>query len=666
MEHKLIQGGEQFLPFARSRIKALRATGLKHATQRFSIDGVEIAVRLVGEHEYIDIRGGNALILSGVVKGGEIADGSLYDYKPTLSAWQNPLKKDASKFPLAFRAEEKLPVKIYPPLMPADGSLDDSQYKHICASKYSGLMAKAVQVILGYGQFSEPATGGVQVKYDYRWVKCHGICTDSEGGMWIVEISQADGIRAMRLPLRPGSKTSKQKVISETTKLFGGLPSGAAFVPTHTLASAADLDPIYTKNYFSTALGWSFNDSGSEAHNTCYTESAGVAASYHYKIDITLTDEVKTAVVSLVSSDLLDRSPSLASFGFYEPEYDVGGSPYIFAKLPGTAGAGVATRNAPLLACHINGVLHVVSQRQSPGSTNDVVSSGFDLWLGAPASQTSNTYDHRRARILSTGLECDPNVPTRYSSVVSTQNGLLATYSGWGGPGTTSRTYSILETTTNVLSLIYGDVGLWPKDSRDCYAISVQAGLAGPDGKRSAVTTRTKEQKVYIDSGGVPIFPTGNNQSLTSVAGTYALTYDPTRLHTVATETQRLSYVDPNPPFDTLSVDYPYSSETFGGVDGATVPTSDGTIYQTWTYAETRGTLQAGSIGTPRQPASLAQMVSPVTVRNSTWGEDPQCVFSANPTKTSAVFKFVGSLGVGEATPTNNLWSFLGYVENQI
>jgi tetratricopeptide (TPR) repeat protein len=35
MEHKLILGGEQYLPFARSRIKAMRATGAKYASQRF-------------------------------------------------------------------------------------------------------------------------------------------------------------------------------------------------------------------------------------------------------------------------------------------------------------------------------------------------------------------------------------------------------------------------------------------------------------------------------------------------------------------------------------------------------------------------------------------------------------------------------------------------------
>jgi hypothetical protein len=61
MEHKLIRGGEQYLPFARSRIKALKATGLQHASQQFEIDGVSVKVRIDGEHEYISLEGGHSL-----------------------------------------------------------------------------------------------------------------------------------------------------------------------------------------------------------------------------------------------------------------------------------------------------------------------------------------------------------------------------------------------------------------------------------------------------------------------------------------------------------------------------------------------------------------------------------------------------------------------------
>lgn len=58
MEHKLILGGEQFLPFARSRIKALQATGLSYASQQFEVDGCAIRIRIEPGHEYITIEGG--------------------------------------------------------------------------------------------------------------------------------------------------------------------------------------------------------------------------------------------------------------------------------------------------------------------------------------------------------------------------------------------------------------------------------------------------------------------------------------------------------------------------------------------------------------------------------------------------------------------------------
>ena len=57
MEHKLITGGEQWLPFARSRIRALKATGLKYASQQFMIDGASVKVRIAGDQEYIELSG---------------------------------------------------------------------------------------------------------------------------------------------------------------------------------------------------------------------------------------------------------------------------------------------------------------------------------------------------------------------------------------------------------------------------------------------------------------------------------------------------------------------------------------------------------------------------------------------------------------------------------
>lgn len=57
MEHRIILEGEIYLPFARSRIKALRATGLRYVSQQFEINGCSVKVRIEPDHEYITLSG---------------------------------------------------------------------------------------------------------------------------------------------------------------------------------------------------------------------------------------------------------------------------------------------------------------------------------------------------------------------------------------------------------------------------------------------------------------------------------------------------------------------------------------------------------------------------------------------------------------------------------
>lgn len=79
MEHKLILGGGQYLAFARSRIKALRASGARYGAWRWQMPGAElVTVRLEGEHDYIRLEGGGALLAmdSGVIDLKGIAPAS--------------------------------------------------------------------------------------------------------------------------------------------------------------------------------------------------------------------------------------------------------------------------------------------------------------------------------------------------------------------------------------------------------------------------------------------------------------------------------------------------------------------------------------------------------------------------------------------------------------
>ena len=58
MEHKLIEGGAEYLPLARGRIRALRATGVESASQTLMVNGATIRVRIDGKEDYIYLKGG--------------------------------------------------------------------------------------------------------------------------------------------------------------------------------------------------------------------------------------------------------------------------------------------------------------------------------------------------------------------------------------------------------------------------------------------------------------------------------------------------------------------------------------------------------------------------------------------------------------------------------
>lgn len=83
--HRLIEGGNEFLPFAESRLKALKATGLKYAAASYYIDGVEIRVRLAGSEAFIHITATGEILLrmdSGIVDSLNIAPMNPSTYLP--------------------------------------------------------------------------------------------------------------------------------------------------------------------------------------------------------------------------------------------------------------------------------------------------------------------------------------------------------------------------------------------------------------------------------------------------------------------------------------------------------------------------------------------------------------------------------------------------------
>ena len=359
MEHKLIQGGEQYLPFARSRLKAMRATGARYASQRFVFPDATVRVQIVGNISYIEITGGVYDILSGVTKDGNVIAGdpdTLRSFKPTAETLKFILGKP--ELNADFHDERRLAIQAH-----ADLGVSGSQYRDICSSMYSGTMTKLAQIILGLGK-STRVKDGAQLRYDYRWALCHGVLTAPDGKKWLVQISSA-GVFAMRVPIFKGSQGgagSKQTAVREAVKLFGGVPSGAPF-PTGAaltaaidagtvieLASAADMATVYAKTSYSSAMGWSFNNAGTEAHNTCYSESAGVYTSYHYRLNISLTG----ATLTLVTSGTIKGGNR---FKFWEPAT----SNYLRIPNNTWSSGGAELSKVPVFVCHINDTLEIVS-----------------------------------------------------------------------------------------------------------------------------------------------------------------------------------------------------------------------------------------------------------------------------------------------------------------
>lgn len=88
MEHKiLLGGGEQYLPFARSRIKALQATGLEYASNKFVLPDATVHVKIEPGYEYIRIEGTGSCVFhmdSGIVDVLAIGSAAPQRYLPGI------------------------------------------------------------------------------------------------------------------------------------------------------------------------------------------------------------------------------------------------------------------------------------------------------------------------------------------------------------------------------------------------------------------------------------------------------------------------------------------------------------------------------------------------------------------------------------------------------
>lgn len=206
----------------------------------------------------------------------------------------------------------------------AASPLQFAQHGFMISSLFSGRMVKLVQGLLGFGKFKSPSAfqqvlkieetdaeeylksltyhelatflRGLQVQYDNRFYRTHGVVAGGDGKWYIAQISPS-GVLIM--PMRYWRGTDKLEFREyveeegdyeaiEFLDTFGGFPTGEPFPAIYggvldaairagfvkRLKTDAEVATAYAHQPFSTGMGWAFNQSGTEAHNVMYEYGA--------------------------------------------------------------------------------------------------------------------------------------------------------------------------------------------------------------------------------------------------------------------------------------------------------------------------------------------------------------------------------------------------------
>lgn len=247
-----------------------------------------------------------------------------------------------------------------------------AQYDSIIATQFTGKMRKVVQALMGFGKKThvvktpigkkkmspsvynrfkvkhfEPndprisvlrtkfrsyveypkyehyaVTQGRTVQYKSQWKDTDGIYTDENGRPWHVNISKANGVLAMPLPLNHNTTTPEFREFLMAVPYddsagnpatyqddaaiamldaFGGFPTGMPMPPDAQLqsyidageilqlATPSDLAPFYDYKAIMDRIGWAFSDDGSKADNTATTEGNSQRKMAHYRVSINIT-----------------------------------------------------------------------------------------------------------------------------------------------------------------------------------------------------------------------------------------------------------------------------------------------------------------------------------------------------------------------------------------
>jgi len=276
----------------------------------------------------------SGLVFNGIVDTREEtkADGSKVSYKVIRQWAPTPNCAKIQDIGTGRQPSRRLAVRPHNTMSDWNntfGTIEYSQNVVPRTSEWSGTMKKVVQIVFGLGRINknklrdpnEPSKStqymkdvdqnGVQVQYDYKFMRTHGIYKGPDNTLWLVEISSNKGVIAMPLPIFPGSDkpgfalraqqrgdTAMEKALDE----LGCLPTGEGFPTGKTfqeklakgdilqLMSPADLQEFYKLSAYSSVCGWAFNEKGNEAHNVGYTWPEGdvFQVGYWYQISINI------------------------------------------------------------------------------------------------------------------------------------------------------------------------------------------------------------------------------------------------------------------------------------------------------------------------------------------------------------------------------------------
>ena len=311
---------------------------------------------------------------SGAVLDGRIISGSPLATPPTRDKLTlfSPTSACANRFHLGDpQAVGKLAVEPYPPYAdvlgpPENSAFRFSQYVKLKPTMYSGLMREVVQHLMGFGKQIGPsiydrarprikvkkratptpyettvAKDGLQIRYDWRWFRTHGIVRAADDRLWLIEVGTTRGVIATPLPLNAVSQMPEFREKLEQMNdgpgiaaldAFGGFPTGESFPSGDVdswiraglvlrMASSDDLDPFYQHTPYASCFGWAFNEDGSEAHNTAWGYQAQWKYGYHYALfnDIGATIELPTPAPG--ASTLKQRLVGLAGQDSYRDRF---------------------------------------------------------------------------------------------------------------------------------------------------------------------------------------------------------------------------------------------------------------------------------------------------------------------------------------------------------